>query len=162
MVRSLPPVENVSLFRAEESEVERELRGMLGLAAPEDPERMVSARPSPPGPSRGPDNAAQGIERTSSPRPVPNAAPSIVDPPNPPAALSNPTQVVQAEVPPAATLSPDQEPAKIDLPLPNLVSSTIPSDEGPPPSWKSMTSVGDEDEDEDEEIPSINMDSDSD
>ena len=36
LVLSLPSVENVSLFRAEESEVEQELRGMLRLAATEN------------------------------------------------------------------------------------------------------------------------------
>ena len=136
---------------------------MLGLAAPEDPERMITGQPSPPGLSSGLDNTAQGIEPTASPRPVHSAAPSIVDPPNPLATSSNPTPVDQAEVPPAATPSPNQEPAKVDLPLSNPVSSTITSDEGPPlPSWNPITPVGDEDEEEDEEIPSINMDSDSD
>ena len=170
MVRSLPPIENVSLFRAEESEVEQGLRAMLGLAAPDDPERTISAQPSPQGSSRGPDNPAQGTEPTSSPRLVPNSAPSIVDPPNPPADSSNIMQMDQVRAPPAATLSQNQEPTKDDLPLSNPVSSTIKSNERPPPapephqppSWNPITFVGDEDEEEDEEIPSINMDSDSD
>ena len=168
MVRSLPPVENVSLFRVEESEVEQELRAMLQLAAPEDPERTVSAQPLPQGSSRGPDDLAQGIEPTS-PRSVPNSAPPNVNPPNPPTASSNHMQMDQVKVPPAATLSQDQEPDK-ELSLSNPVPSTTRSDERPPPaseplqppSWNPMTFVGDEDEEEDEEIPSINMDSDSD
>ena len=98
-VRSLPPVENGSLFRAEQSEVEEELRAVLGLAEPEDPEHMVSARSPPQGAMRGLDNTTQETEPASSPRLVPNAAPSIVDPPNPPGAPSDPTQVDQVEVP---------------------------------------------------------------
>ena len=42
LVRLLSPIENLSLLRAEESEAEQELRAMLGLAAPEDPERAVA------------------------------------------------------------------------------------------------------------------------
>ena len=72
---------------------------VLGLAAPEDPEHMVSAQPSPQGSTRGPDNATQETEPTSSPRLVPNAAPSIVGPPNPPGASSDPAQVDQMKVP---------------------------------------------------------------
>ena len=169
LVRSLPPVENVSLFRAEESEVEQELRAMLQLTAPEDPERTVSAQPLPQGSSRGPDDLAQGTEPTS-PRSVPNSAPPNVNPPNPPTASSNHMQMDQVKVPPAATLSQDQEPAKDDPPLSSPVPSTTRSDERPPPaseplqpnSWNPISFVGDEDEEEDEEIPSINMDSDSD
>ena len=166
MVRPLPPVENVSLFRVEESEAEQELRAMLGLVTPEDPEAMVSVRSPPQTPSKGPENPADGIEPPSSSRLVLDTTPIS----NPPTPLSNDMQVDQAKIPPVTTRFPDQTSITDSLPLSNPTLPTIEFRERPspvseppqPPSWNPIGFVGDEEEEEEEEIPSINMESDSD
>ena len=152
-------MENVSLFRVEESEVEQELRAMLGLATPEDPEPAASAQSPPQASPGGPESPAQGVEPTPSSLLVPDPAQSLSD-----------MQVDQMKVLPVTTLPPDQTPVKEDPPLSNQTPSTIKFNERPPPvseplqppSWNPIGFVGDEDEEEEEEIPSINMDSDSD
>lgn len=90
---------------------------MVGLAAPEDPVGMVSAQPSPQGASKGPADIIQGTEPTLPLHLVPNAAPSNINPLNPPVASSNSTWVNHMKDPTAITLSPDQKPAEVGPPL---------------------------------------------
>ena len=169
-MQPLPSMENVSLFRVEESEVEQELRTMLGLATAEDPEFGVSAQLAPQEPSNGPEDPTEGTELTSSSRFVHDPAPSILNRSNPPAQSSNDMQVDQTKVPPTTTPPPDQTPIKGGPLVSNPTSSAIESSErlplvSEPPQlscWNPIGFVSDEDEEEDEEIPSINMDSDSD
>ena len=169
LVRPLPPMENISLFRVEESEVEQELRTMLGLATADDSESGVSAQLAPQAPSDGPEDPAERTELTSSSRFVPDPAPSILNRSNPPAQSSNDMQVDQTKAPPVTTPPPDQTPINEGPLVSNPTSSAIKSSERLPPvsepprpsSWNPIGFISDEDE-EDEEIPSINMDSDSD
>ena len=158
-------MENISLFRAEESELEREVRTTLGLATPEDPEPTVSSQSPPQALSEVPENPAQDAETASL---VPSAAPPILDSSNPPAQSSNDMQVEQTDIPPVIPLPHDHESAEDDPPGFNPTPSTIKAREGPVPvpeppqlpPWNPISFT--DDEDEDEEIPSINMDSDSD
>jgi hypothetical protein len=167
LVRPVPSLENVSLFRVEESEVERELRAMLGLTIPEDPEPEVSAQLPPQTSSTVFEGPAQAAETTPS-RVVPNPTPSVTNSSNPPAQSSNDMQVDQTSIP--STLPRDQTPVEDISPTSNPTPPTVgfseripPVFEPPqPPSWNPIAFVGDEDEEEEEEIPSINMDSDSD
>ncbi|KAF9646174.1 hypothetical protein BDM02DRAFT_3100296, partial [Thelephora ganbajun] len=166
LVRPLPPMENISLFRVEESEVERKLRIMLGLASSEDPEPVVSAQE----PSREPESTAQVVETTHLPSSVPDPAPPILDSSNPPTKPPNDMQVDQTNTPPIIDAPQDQTPVKGVPSVLDPTPSTIRPNERPPlvseppqpPSWSHIGFVGDEDEEEDEEIPSINMESDSD
>ena len=171
LVRPLPSMENVSLFRAEESEVEQELRAMLELTMPEDPEPAVPTRLPPQGSSKEPEQPAQPIEPTSPSRLVPDPALPVLDPSSKPAQSLNNMEVDQTNIPSVTTLPPDQAPVKEDPPLSNPTPSTIKLSERPPPvseppqpppSWNPIRFFGDEDEEDEEEIPSINMDSDSD
>jgi len=170
LLRPLPSMENVSLFRVEESEVEQELRAMLELAIPEDPEQAVPTRLPPQGSSKGPKQPAQPVELTSPPRSAADPAPPIFNPSNPPTQPSNEMQVDKTNIPPVTALPPDQTPVKGDPSLSNPTPSTIKHNEKPPPvseppqapSWNPIGFFGDEDEEDEEEIPSINMDSDSD
>lgn len=151
-------MENVSLFRAEESGTERELRAMLGLITSEDLEPTASTQ-SPP---NVPENSMQVAETAS---PIPDPGPSILNPPNPPAQPPNDMEVEQTNIP-LAIAPPDQAPVENATPVLNPTPSAIEFSERPapvsePPSWNPITFVDDEDEEE-EEIPSINMDSDSD
>ena len=154
-------MENVSLFRVEESEVERELRTMLGLATPEDPEPTASAQLPP----QVPENPTREVETTSL---ALNPAPPILDSSNPPVQSSNDMQVEQMNTPPIIAPPPDQTSFKDATPVSSLTPSTTKFGGGPtpvseppePPSWNPIGFV--DDEDEEEEIPSINMDSDSD
>ena len=165
-MRPLPPLENVSLSRVEESEMEQELRTMLGLAMSEDPE---PAQSPPQVSSKEPEKPAQPVEPTSSSRSLPDPVPSILNPSKPDAQPSNDMQVDQTNITSVTTLPPDQTPVKEGLPLSNPIPSTSKLNEGPPPvpepqpsSWNYIGFVGEEDEEEEEEIPSIDMDSDSD
>ena len=150
--------------------MERELRTMLGLTTSEDPEHAVSAQSLPQAPLREPENSTQPMEPSASSHLIPDPAPTILDPSNPPVQSLNDMQVDQTYFPPAVALPDDQTPAKDDPPVPDLTSSTIKFSERPPlvseslsqPSWNPIGFVGDEEEEEEEEIPSINMDSDSD
>jgi len=159
-------MEDISLFRVEESEAEQELRSMLGLATPEDPEPMVSVELPPRALSKEPENPAHTVETTSL---VHNPAPPIHNSSNPPTQLSNDMQVDRMKIPPITAQSRDQTPVKDDPPLPNQSPSTIKFSERPPPAseplqpppWNPFGFIGEEGEEE-EEIPSINMDSDSD
>ena len=165
MVRPLPPIENVSLFRAEESELERELRTTLGLATSEDPEPTVSPQSPPQASSEVPKNFAQ---ETETPSLVPTTVPPILDSPNPPVQSSNDMQVEKTDIPPIISLPHDHAPVEDAPPVFNPTPSTIkPNDSSAPasepqlPPWNPISFIDDEDEEE-EEIPSINMDSDSD
>jgi len=159
-------MENVSLFRVEESEVEQELRAMLGLATPEDPEPAVSTELPPRTSPKEPENPAQAVETASLAH---NPAPPITNSSNPHARSSNDMQVDQVKILPITAQSQDQTPVIDDPPLPNQSPSTIKLSERSPqmseppqfPSWNPIGFVDDEEEEE-EEIPSINMDSDSD
>ena len=169
LVRPLPPMENISLSRVEESEVEQELRTMLGLATSEDPEPTASAQSPPQGSSKEPEKPAQPVEPTSSSRSLPSPAPSILNPLKPDVRLSNDMQVDQTNITPVTTLPPDRTLVKEGPPLSNPTPSTSKLSERPPPvsetqpsSWNPIGFVCEEDEEEEEEIPSINMDSDSD
>lgn len=142
--------------------MEQELRAMLGLAPPGEPEPVVSVQESGQAPSEEPQNPMQDVESSST---VPNPAPKIT---NPPARSSNDGQVDQPKIAPIVALLQDQTLTKGVLPT-NLTPATTKSSQGLPPaseppqvpSWNPIGFLGDEDEDE-EEIPSINMDSDSD
>ena len=156
-------MENVSLFRVEESEVERELRTMLGLATPEDPEPTASAQLPP----QVPENPTREVETTSL---VLDPAPPILNSSNPPVQSPNDMQVEQTNTPPIIAPPSDQQTSfKGVTPVSNIIPSTTGFGEGPPPvseppepsSWNPIGFVDDEEEEE-EEIPSINMDSDSD
>ena len=155
-------MENVSLFRVEESEVERELRTMLGLATPEDPELTGSAQLPP----QVPENPTREVETTSL---ALNPAPPILNSSNPPVQSPNDMQVKQTNTPPIIAPPSDQTSFKDATPVSNLTPSTTKFGDGPPPvsepseppSWNPIGFVDDEEEEE-EEIPSINMDSDSD
>jgi len=155
-------MENISLFRAEESELERELRTTLGLAAPEDPEPMTSSQLPPQVSSEVPENSAQEAETASL---VLIPAPPIPDSSNPPARSSNDMQVERTDIPPVIARPHDHAPVEDAPPVPNPTPPIIKSGErsapvSEPPPYP-ISFVDDEDE-EDEEIPSINMDSDSD
>ena len=147
--------------------MERELRAMLGLAIPEDPEPEVSVQLPPQTSSTVFEGPAQAAETTPS-RVVPNPTPSVINPSNPPVQLSNDMQVDQTNVPFA--LPQDQTPVEDTSPALNPTPPAVkfserlpPVLEPPqPPSWNPIAFVGDEEEEEEEEIPSINMDSDSD
>ena len=159
-------MENVSLFRAEESELERELRTTLGLATPEDPEPTVFPRSPPQASSEVPNNSAQEAEPAAL---VSSVAAPILGPSNPPAQSSNDMQVEQTDISPIISLPHDHAPVEDAPPVFNPTPSTIkssersaPVSEPPPPPWNPISFIDYEDEDEDEEIPSINMDSDSD
>ena len=157
LVRPLPPMENISLFRVEESEMERELRTMLGLATPEDPEPTKPSQSPPQSSSEVPENSAQVMETTS-------LVPSL-DPSTPPTQLSNDMQVEQTKFPPDTAQPEDPTPVRDATPALNPTPSTVelggrlPLVPEPSP-WSPIGFAGDEEEEE--EIPSINMDSDSD
>ena len=162
-------MENISLSRVEESEVEQELRKMLGLATSEDPEPAASAQSPPQASSKEPEKSAQPVEPTSLSRSLPDPAPSILNPSRRDARSPNDMQVDQTNTTPVSTLPPDRTPVKESSPLSNPTPSTSKLSERPPPvsepqtsSWNPIGFVCEEDEEEEEEIPSINMDSDSD
>lgn len=169
LVRPLPPMENISLSRAEESEVEQELRTMLGLVTSEDPEPTASAQSPPQASSKELEKSAQPVEPTSLSRSLPDPAPSILNPSRRDARSPNDMQVDQTNITSVSTLPPDRTPVKESSPLSNPTPSTSKLSERPPPvsepqtsSWNPIGFVCEEDEEEEEEIPSINMDSDSD
>lgn len=156
-------MENISLFRAEESELERELRTTLGLATPADPEPTASPQLPPQASSEVPENSAQEAETTSL---VPDPAPPILDSSNTPAQSSNDMQVEQTDIQPVITPPHHQAPVEDASPMVKQIPPTIKSSErsapvSEPPPWNPISFVDDEDEEE-EEIPSIDMDSDSD
>ena len=91
-MRLLPPTEKISVFRVGENEVEQELRTPLGLATPDDPEPVASARSAPHVSSKELENPAQAVEPTSSSRLAPDAAPPILNRSNPPAQSSSDMQ----------------------------------------------------------------------
>ena len=158
-------MENVSLYRVEESEVEQELRAVLELASPGDPGPMVPAQDPPQEFLEIPQNPAQDVEPSSS---VPDPAPQILNGRDPPAQPPNDMQVDQPNVTPTVALSHDKT-STISVPPANSTPAMTKSGEGLQPvseplqlpSWSPTGFLGDSDEDE-EEIPSINMDSDSD
>ena len=160
-------MERISLFPAEESDLERELRTTLGLATSEDPEPTASPQLPPQTSSEVPENFAQAVETAPL---VPNPVLPILGSSNPPAPPSNDMQVEQADVPPIRTLPHDRVPVEDAPPAFDTTPSTIKSSERSapvseppqPPPWNPISFIDDGDEDEDEEIPSINMDSDSD
>lgn len=157
-------MENVSLFRVEESEAEKELRAMLGLGSPEDPEpTILPSRIS----SKEPENPVQAVESTPPSRLVHGRTP-ILNPSEPLAQSSNDMQVDQTNIPPVTappqnrTRIVDDPPASNPTPSTNKLSGRPPPVSEPPQpssSWDPISFVSDEEE---EEIPSINMDSDSD
>jgi hypothetical protein len=160
-------VENVSLFRVEESEVERDLRAMLGLTSPDDPEPVVSA-PEPRQESlEEPHDPTQDVELATSSRSMHGPAPQVPNPRDPPVQPSNDMQVDRPNITPINAQPQDQTPTK-GVPPVHSTPATTEFSEGLPlapdpaqlPSWNPFGFVGDED-DEEEEIPSINMDSDS-
>ena len=164
LVRPLPPLENISLFRAEESELERELRTTLGLAAPEDPQPTASSQLPPQALSEVPENPTRAVETASF---ALAPTPPILDSSNPPAQSSNDMQVEQTGVPPVIAPPHDQTPVKGAPPALNQTPPMVEFNEKPPvseppqaPPWNPISFV--DDEDEEEEIPSINVDSDSD
>ncbi|KAJ7639023.1 rRNA processing/ribosome biogenesis-domain-containing protein [Roridomyces roridus] len=132
LVRSLPFVESLALFRAEESQEEMDTRQSLGLGAPETEDSAmpdVADTLPPPKPDVAPIPAP-------TPAPAPIAVPAIPSslPPPPPIAkpvVSQPTPVV-TEPPPKVSY--EAPPARIEV----------------------------DDGDKNEEMPSIDMDSDSD
>jgi hypothetical protein len=159
-------VENISLFRAEESETERELRAMLGLASPDDPEPVISTPELTSGPPGEPQNSMQAMEETPLSPLVPdstsisNPAESIAQPSNDPlVGQSNTTSLVAP--PQDQTLTEGDPPAGSTPPKTGFTEKPPPVSEPPQlPSWNPIGFVGDEEEEE--EIPSINMESDSD
>lgn len=162
-------MENISLSRVEESEVEQELRTMLGLATPEDPEPTLSARSPPQTSSKEPEKPAQPVELTSSSRSPPDPTSSTLNRSKPDVQSSSDMQVEQTNITPVSTLPPGWTPVKEGPPPSNPTPSTSKLSERPPPvsepqpsSWNPIGFVCEEDEEEEEEIPSINMDSDSD
>lgn len=167
LVRPLPPLENVSLFRVEESEVEQELRDMLGLASAEGPEPVVSAHEPVQEFLGEPQNPVEPAGPP--PHSMLHPAPQTPNPRNSPAQPTNDTQVEdQPNTTHVVTLSQDKVPTEDSPPANSTPATTkfgegLPSASEPPqpPSWEPISFVGDEEEEE-EEIPSINMDSDSD
>lgn len=167
LVRPLPPLENISLYRVEEGEAERELRAMLGLASPGDPEPVVFAEEPLRQPLEESQNPMQDVEPALPSHSVPSLtsqAPSQTDPPT---QRSDDIQVDQPSIKPVVALPQDQTPTKnvppASTPAATKFSEGIPPASEPPQlsSWNPTSFIGDEEEEE-EEIPSINMDSDSD
>ena len=168
-MRQLPSVENVPLFRVEESEAGQELRGVLGLGAPEDSEPAAPAQESSQRSSEELQNLAQAVELPSSSHFVLDPTPRTPNLTGLPAQPPNDMQVDQPSVVPPVTLPQGQTPAQNALPMDSTLPSVKVTEEPPRPvleppqlpSWNPIGFTGDEDEEEDE-IPSINMESDSD
>ena len=168
MVRPLPPVDDISLFRVEESDVERDLRTMLGLASPEDPEPIAPSLEPPEASLEKSQNPTEDMEPAASSHSVLSPAPKIHNPSDSPAQPSNDMQVDQLDASPIIAPPQSQTPTT-SVPRANSMPATDKFSEGQLPaskppqlhSWDPFGYVGDEEEEE-EEIPSINMDSDSD
>lgn len=140
--------------------MERDLRTMLGLASPEDPEPVIPAQEPPKRSIEEPQNPTQDMEPAASSRPVPNLALEVPNPGDPPAQPSNDMQIDQPNVTPIVALPQSQTPTKGVAPA-KFSEGKSPVSEPQLPSWNPVDFIGDEEEEE-EEIPSINMDSDSD
>lgn len=167
MIRPLPPIKDVSLFRVEESEAERELQAMLKLASPGDPDPTIFAQVSPQEYLEELPNPTQDVEQVPLSHSVPNPAPKVPNPNDLSVQPSSDMQVDQSNITPIVTLPQDKIPTRGVSPVNSTPASTksnegIPPASEPPqfPSWDPINFLRDEDEDE-EEIPSINMDSDS-
>lgn len=167
LVRPLPPLENISLYRIEEGEAERELRAMLGLASPGDPEPVVFAEEPLQPPLEESQNPMQDVEPTLPSRSVPSLTSQAPNQTDPPTQRSDDIRVDQPSIKPVVALPQDQTLTK-DVPPASSTPATTKFSEGIPPaseppqlsSWNPISFIGDEEEEE--EIPSINMDSDSD
>ncbi|KAJ7368529.1 rRNA processing/ribosome biogenesis-domain-containing protein [Mycena albidolilacea] len=142
LVRSMPYVESLSVFRAEESQEESEMRQSLGLV-PAETEDVVMAVANPPAPPTPP--------RTSKNLPVP---PSVAVP----AAVQLPPQPLP-QLPPKPSLPDDGErieAAKAPVPSPTPAKAI----DATPVQVEMPIFV--EEEEKNEEMPAIDLGSDSD
>ncbi|KAJ7228479.1 rRNA processing/ribosome biogenesis-domain-containing protein, partial [Mycena pura] len=156
LVRSLPYIEALSLFRAEESQEESDAREGLGLV-PSAPamesitsEVLMSEAPTISSPSRA--NTSKSSDNPPQPRVLPQNSLQMV-PPN--------SRNAEAEKPPMRVLSPQ-------LPMPSPLVSA-PSFQTPAPSSTKVVKPSPvdapmfvEENENNEEMPTIDMDSDSD
>jgi len=153
LVRSLPPVELLSLFRAEESLDEVDAREALGLGIVEQQKvpNSVDDVATPP---------AVPKAMTMQPPPTPAAAAKQIDEYNQTQSFGQPATQLQVTQPMSATPLP--LPAS---PLPSLSVtqiSTSSSIKVPAPVQPTATIAPMDEDDEDEEMPTIDMSSDSD
>ncbi|EMD40910.1 hypothetical protein CERSUDRAFT_111496 [Gelatoporia subvermispora B] len=192
LVRSLPHVETISLFRAEESQEEMDTRHALGLRTEEDSSHPASsdamaAVHSPPVITRDrrqteatSDIPAAGTSTTisvSSSVAPPRSAPTQIPAPYVPAATSRSdaidTILQAAEHPRSVAPMPQRTSAVPSLPAPlasvgqpskasSIETPTNTSSSIPSGNKATVTAPIDEDDDDDEPMPTINMESDSD
>ncbi|GLB33999.1 putative rRNA processing/ribosome biogenesis [Lyophyllum shimeji] len=155
LVRSLPHVESLSLFRAEESQEETNIRQELGLrsAVPDQPSSTTETQ----------DVIMEEDSRTSAAKTDMNSVKSNAlspPPPKPPSTPSNlPTKpTADAQQTPISEVQSSIEPPR---PKANVAESATAKPVIPPQPMVVRTQGGENDEDEDDEMPAINMESDS-
>ncbi|KAK7061882.1 Pre-rRNA-processing protein rix1 [Favolaschia claudopus] len=142
LLRSMPAVEALSLFRSEESQEEVELRKTLGLGSAADGDVVMDELPPPP--------PAAAAETSKLPSQVLQEKPTIVTPSVTPA-IAPPSQPLRPLIPEMVTV-PDQ-------PRIEAVAPTKPVAQ-PPVAVEMPVFV--EEEEVNEEMPGIDLDSDSD
>jgi len=154
LIRSLPHVESLSLFRAEESQEEADVRKELGLrdAVPDQPlstqdtQDVVMEEDLRNASARTKDTTSATATASSS---LPTKPPSIPS-------TASIGDAKQASVPPISVLQPPKEPPRLKA---KATESTFVTPVAAPQAVVVPIQQGLEDEDE--EMPAINMDSDS-
>lgn len=159
LLRSLPQVESLALFRREESEEEREIRESLGIVMPVDPTEDVLPVQANVVPNIV-DQVMTEPAKTGASDPVramEPAPPFLLPPPPPPLPIQ--TSPMSTESTTSQTQAPREPaflPTFVPKSLPPVVTMVESSSTVPKPRSVAM------EEDDDEEVPTINMDSDSD
>jgi len=141
LVRSMPYIESLSLFRAEESQEESEMRRSLGLV-PSSTQDVIIPEPSAPPTAPRTINATPPRTIENPPVPPSAAVPAVVLPPPLPQLLpeisTRDDRSIETVAVPLPTKTVNQTPVEIDMP--NFV----------------------EEEEKNEEMPAIDLGSDSD
>jgi hypothetical protein len=169
LLRSLPAVESLSLFRAQESWEEVDARKAIGLVVDDPQEKSSNHEP----PAKAIDNmdvepppvtkVPNPPNRETSPNPTATSSQLITNSPDPVIANGQTKANVPLWVPPAINTARVDEP----MPPPNFEPAPFqrhlqPGTETWPATAPLVTKTIGISEDDDEEIPPINMDSDSD